>query len=176
MPRDEARQKLNLGQSDKKLVLVLLGGAKSRPEKRVDIVEAAITLVQKTDPSIELVLVSGKPHDQIPLYINACDVLLLVSVAEGSPNVVKEAMACNLPVVSVPVGDVPDLISNTAGCYLCSHDPADVAEKLLLALRQPQRTNGRENIKHLDQTNIAKRIVAVYQDVLKKKNGRRGDS
>jgi teichuronic acid biosynthesis glycosyltransferase TuaC len=176
LPREEARRRLNLPPSDKKLVLVLWAGRSYRPEKRLDIVESAIAMAQEKDPAVELVLVTGKPHDMMPLYMNACDVLLLVSNAEGSPVVIKEAMACNLPIISVPVGDVLDTIGDTDGCFLCSQDPSDVAEKLLLALSHPKRTNGREKIKHMDQSIIAKRIIALYQGVLGKKNSRPSDS
>ena len=169
VPREKAREQLNLPQ-DKKLVL--WAGQHTRPEKRFDIVEAAMAQVQGKDPSAELVLVSGQPHEVVPLYMSACDVLVLVSNHEGSPMVVKEAMACNLPVVSVAVGDVPEVIGGTDGCYLCSQVPSDVAEKLLLALRHPGRTDGREKIKHLDESVIAKQIISLYKEVLGDKKGK----
>lgn len=169
MPREEARNKLGLPQQKK---LVLFAGHHWRREKRFDLVKAAVDLAQKTDPSIELVFVSGQPPDVVPLYMNACDVLLLLSDGEGSPMVIKEAMACNLPIVSVPVGDVPKVIGGTDGCYLCSQDPADAAEKLRVALGHPGRTNGREMIEYMRHDVIAKRIVAVYQELLQQKNGR----
>ena len=165
MPKEEARDKLNLPR-DKKLIL--WAGNYQRPEKRFDIVKEAVALAQKKDPSIEFVLVSDKPHEVMPMYMNACDVLLLVSDAEGSPMVVKEAMACNLPVVSVRVGDVPEVIGGTEGCYLCTQDPADVAEKLVLALNRGKRTNGRENISHLEQGAIARKIIAIYEEIIKR--------
>lgn len=163
IPKEKARKELNLPQNRK---LVLWAGEYTRPEKRFYIVKEAVALAQEEDPSIELVLVTGKPHDVIPLYMNACDVLILVSSAEGSPMVIKEAMACNLPIISVPVGDVPEVIGGTDGCYLSSQDPADVAEKLVMALNHPKRTNGREDIRHMEQSAIAKRIIGVYQEVL----------
>lgn len=168
MPREEAQRRLNFPPSDKKLVLVV--GDISRPEKRFDIVKSAVALAQERDPMIELVPVVGKPHDMIPLYMNAGDVLLLVSDAEGSPVVIKEAMACNLPIVSTPVGDVAELIGDTDGCYLCSQDAVDVSEKLGLALSYSERTNGREKIAHLEKGVIAKRVITLYQEVLSKKN------
>ena len=170
MPREEVRKELMNLPQDKKLVLV--AGDYTRPEKRFDIVQAAVALAREKDPAIELVLVSGQPHDVLPLYMNACDVLLLVSDGEGSPNVVKEAMACNLPIISVPVGDVPTIIGDTDGCFLCSQDPSDVAEKLVLALSHLRRTNGWEKIKHMEQSIIAKRIIALYHEVLQKRNGK----
>ena len=87
-------------------------------------------LLKENVPDAELVLVSKKPLDVVPKYMNACDVLVLVSDGEGSPMVIKEAMACNLPIVSVPVGDVPEVIGGTDGCFLCSQEPGDVAKKL----------------------------------------------
>jgi glycosyltransferase involved in cell wall biosynthesis len=78
-------------------------------------------------------------------------------------------MACNLPIVSVPVGDVPEVIGGTDGCYLCHQDPPDVAEKLVLALRYSGRTNGREKIADLDHSVIAQRILTLYQEVVSEK-------
>ena len=174
IPREEARQKLNMLTSDKKLVLALWGGGEERLVKRLDVIKSAIDIAKATDPLIELVVVTDKPHSEIPYYMNACDALLLASNAEGSPNVVKEAMACNLPVVSVPVGDVPELIGDTEGCYLCSQDPSDIADKLLRVLRKPSRTNGRDKIQHLELANVARRIISIYQEVLQRRNGRFG--
>jgi glycosyltransferase involved in cell wall biosynthesis len=168
VPQKQAREELNLPQ-DKKLVL--WAGEHFRPEKRFDIVKESIALLEQRIPEAQLVLVSGKPLSQVPMYMNACDVLLLVSDAEGSPMVIKEAMACNLPIVSVPVGDVPQVIGNTAGCYLCSQDPRDAAEKLELALRRGQRTDGRERIRHLETGNISRRIISIYEDLLEEKKG-----
>ena len=68
--KDKAREELNLP-LDKKLVLWLW--RHTRPEKRFDIVQAAVSLARKKDPTIELVQVSGQPHELVPAYINACD-------------------------------------------------------------------------------------------------------
>ena len=166
MPKEECRRKLGLPM-DKKLVL--WAGAYRNPRKRYDIVEKAMPILMEKMDDVELILATGHPLDVIPLYMNACDVLLLVSNAEGSPNVIKESMACNLPVVSVPVGDVPQVIGGTDGCYLCSHDPEDVAEKLQLALQWGKRTNGRENIKHLEVGVISRRLISLYEELLQEK-------
>jgi teichuronic acid biosynthesis glycosyltransferase TuaC len=166
IPKEEARKKLNLPM-DKKIVLWV--GNHLRPEKRFDIVEKAIALAKAKDPSVELVLVDGQPHDVVPLYMSAGDVVLLVSNAEGSPMVIHEAMACNLPIVSVPVGDVLEVINGTEGCYLCSQDPADVAEKLAMALGFSGRTNGRQHITYMEESQTARRILNLYRQVLQKR-------
>jgi teichuronic acid biosynthesis glycosyltransferase TuaC len=168
-PQQEAREKLGLPM-DKKLVL--WSGEYFRPEKRYDIVQKAMELLKKRVPEAELVLVSGKPLSSVPAYMNACDVLFLVSDKEGSPMVIKEAMACNLPVVSVPAGDVSEIIGNTEGCYICSQDPEDVAQKLEMALRWGKRTNGREKIGHMEIGAISRRIIALYGELLRDKKRR----
>jgi glycosyltransferase involved in cell wall biosynthesis len=121
-------------------------------------------------PDVELVIASGLPIDRVSVYMNACDALILTSDAEGSPQVVKEAMACNLPVVSVDVGDVADVIRGTDGCYLTLKDPADLAHKLELALGRGIRTSGRQAVKQFDLSAIADRVIEVYVQTLRAKS------
>lgn len=163
LPREQARTALGLPQEKK---LVLWAGDPQRREKRIDLVQAATALMREEDPLVELVLLSGKPHDDVPMYMNACDVLLLVSNAEGSPMVVKEALACNLPIVSTPVGDVPSLIGETTGCYICTQEPGDIAEKAKLVLNELKRICGRGAVKHLSLDSTARRVLGVYEEVL----------
>ncbi len=163
VPRDEARRRLGLPLDRR---LVLFAGDYWRPEKRFDLVEAAIPLARRELPDVELVLLTKQPHDVVPLYMSACDVLVLTSALEGSPMVVKEAMACNLPVVSVRVGDVPEVIGGTPGCALAERDPEDIAAKLVEVLREPRRTDGRARIAHLCHDRIAQRVLEVYASAL----------
>ncbi len=166
--QEECRRQLDLP-LDKKLVL--WAGEYFTPVKRYDIVEKAVVRLQQIVADAQLVLATGKHHDVIPLYMNACDVLLLVSNSEGSPNVIKEAMACNLPIVSAPVGDVSEVIGDTEGCYICSQDPEDVAQKLELALRFGKKTDGRGRIPHMEMGIISRRIISLYEELLHEKKG-----
>ena len=83
-----------------------------------------------------------------------------------SPQIIKEAMACNCPIVATDVGDVRHLISDIEGCYLTSFDAEDVAEKIEKALEFGKRTNGRDRIKHIDNRIIAEKVFQVYKKVL----------
>ena len=166
LDQQQARKELNLP-SDKKLVL--FAGDYDRPVKRWDIVQASASILKERNQNIELVLVSKKPLDIVPKYMNACDVLVLTSDGEGSPMVIKEAMACNLPIVSVSVGDVPEVIEGTDGCYLCTQEPGDVAKKLETALERGKRTNGREKIAHMEIGAISRRIISLYNQILDEK-------
>jgi len=159
MPKEEARQRLGLP-LEKKLVLFV---GILRPEKRLDVIQAAVQMLQHEDESIELIIATGQPHERIPLYMNACDVLALASDYEGSPVVIKEAMACNLPIVSVDVGDVAQMIGGTEGCYVCQREPVDMAQKLKLALGRGQRTNGRRVAQRLGLDTTIDSLLHIYE-------------
>lgn len=141
--------------------------APSRHEKNFALAKEAVDKLG-TEQNATLHTLHGIIHRDIPFYLNAADVLLLTSKWEGSPNAIKEAMACNCPIVSTDVGDVKEVIGNTEGCYITSYDPEDVAEKLKMALEYGKRTNGREKIKYLDEKIIAEKLVEIYKSVLKK--------
>jgi glycosyltransferase involved in cell wall biosynthesis len=113
-------------------------------------------------------------HDQIPKYLNSASVLVVPSLMEGSPNVIKEAMACNCPIVSTDIGDVRWVFGDTRGCYLSTFDVQDFAERIREALEFAEggcRTNGSKRIEELglDTETVAKRLYKVYMNVLKKK-------
>jgi len=114
-------------------------------------------------------VIKNTDQNIIPYYMSAADILILTSLWEGSPNVIKEAMACNCPIVSTDVGDVKEIIRKTDGCYIASYDVVDVADKVGKALSFGRRTNGRQNIKHLDNNIIADKIISLYRLVLSKK-------
>jgi glycosyltransferase involved in cell wall biosynthesis len=164
-PSNQTEARLALGLPlNRRLVL---WAASRRPVKRLDRAQAAVRQLQQHLPDADLVVASGLPIDRVPAYMNACDALLLTSDAEGSPQVVKEAMACNLPIVSVDVGDVAAVIGKTDGCYIARKDPADLALKLELALSRDSRTSGRVAIQHLGLPAIADQVIQVYDETLR---------
>jgi len=165
MEKNKAREKIKYF-SEKKLILFLADPRRS--EKNFPLAKQVVDALN--NPDIELMAVYNVSNELIPCYLNAADALLLTSKWEGSPNVIKEAMACNLPIVSTDVGDVKEVIGSTEGCYICSYDPKVVAEKIKMALDFGKRTNGRERIIELglDADNIAKKIINVYDKVLER--------
>ncbi len=166
VPREEARLllELPLGKS-----LILFAGNPRVRCKRFDLAQGAYGLVKERIPDVEMLVLRGKKHELVPLYMNACDVLLLPSEQEGSPNVVKEALACNLPIVAADAGDIRDNIEEIEGNYVCEREIQDIAEKLNWVLEKPYRTNGREKAEEFEIQKTARRIIAVYEAVLNKK-------
>lgn len=148
---------------DKKQILFL--GSKTNVRKNFSLVQEAIAKLDL--PNIELISPYPVPHEEIPKYLNAVNVLVVSSLMEGSPNVVKEAMACNCPIVSTDMGDVKWVFGETNGCYLASFNPVDFADKIKLALEYSEkygRTRGAERVKELclDSQTIANRIIEIY--------------
>jgi glycosyltransferase involved in cell wall biosynthesis len=170
-PRDREECRAQLGLSPDRR-LVLWAGEKERPEKRYELIPPAIELLREEFPDAELITLSGKPHSLVPLYMNACDVLVLTSDAEGSPMVIKEAMACNLPVVSTPVGDVAEVIHGVEGCYLTTYQPARIAHDLARALAFAGKTEGRLKMASYELDQIGRRVIDVYSDLLESRGKR----
>lgn len=169
IPRAEARRHLGLPTEGR---LALFVGSPRSSRKRYELARRAVDIVKRSLP-VELVLGWAVPHEQIPYFMNACDALVFTSRQEGSPNVVKEALACNLPVVSVAIGDVPERLRDVAGCEVCADDePETIAAALLRALDRGARTSSRERMRALDEHIITERVIGVYRSVLRQTNGR----
>lgn len=144
---------------------ILFLGNPSDPRKNYGLLKNASKYL---DTNNEILAPYPINQDLIPKYLNAADVVVLLSYAEGSPNIIKEAMSCNCPIVSTDVGDVRWVIANTEGCYITSYQPEDVAKAIQKALRFGKRTKGRERIKqlNLDIESVAQKIISVYNKVL----------
>lgn len=163
LDRTEVRRALGLDLR-KKFVLFPYNPAEVR--KRYDLVEAAVGRAREVLPELEILHVRGKPNASMPLYMSAADVLVLASTVEGSPVAVKEAMAAELPVITVDVGDAAELIGRTEGNYLVARDAEAIAAKIIEVCRRGERAHGREVIARLSMEKVAKRIVEVYASVL----------
>lgn len=164
----EARTLLGLTE-DKRYIL--FPGCPDEPRKGFALAQAVMqyTATHRTEP-LELITLWGVMPNRVPLYMNACHAMLLTSFWEGSPNVVKEAMACNLPVVSTPVGDVPELLTEVEGCAVCPREVEALAEALIHILVSTTRTDGRVALerKGLDLKSVAQKITNIYEEVLKR--------
>ena len=114
-----------------------------------------------------MIIATGIPHNIMPLYMNACDVMIITSKHEGSPTIIKEALACNLPIVSTDVGDARERIGHLSDCEICSsHDPQKIANAVRKVLLNSSNFYGRNSVKDLGLDAISKRIIQVYQRAL----------
>jgi len=164
-PLDQAECKKRVGFDPLKKQILFMADP-SRYEKNYTSALAACQLLQEIfRDTIELKVVHGVAHQEVVYYINAADVVLLTSRWEGSPNIIKESMACNVPIVSTNVGDVEEVIRSTRGCFLAGSSSEDIAEKLKSAIEFEGRTTGRSDISYLDSKLIAGNIISIYESV-----------
>lgn len=150
-------------------LIALFPGCPDFPNKGFDIASAAIAHASKIlGRPVETRVLWNVDPDDVPAYMSASDAMILASKQEGSPNVVKEALACELPVVATAVGDVPELLSGADGCYVCARTPEALGEALARALPLGRLTCGREILmkRRLDEDSVAARVVALYHSVI----------
>lgn len=119
---------------------------------------------------VELIELKGYTREEVNRLMCAVDCLLMTSETEGSPQVIKEAMACGCPIVSVDVGDVAERTEGVSGCFVVkSREPRDIAEAIEKAIAFEGKTNGREHVLAAGLTNeqVAARLVAIYREILR---------
>lgn len=164
--KEEVRHSLGWDSDD---TYVLFPGDPANPRKGYQLasgtVEIASTALGKT---VRLVPLWGVSPAEVSNYMCACDAMLMTSLIEGSPNVVKEAMACNLPVVAVRVGDVAEMLTGVEGYAVCERDPSLLARMLVKTLASGGEAHGRSALlrRGLDLTSVARRVIGVYERVL----------
>lgn len=159
----DARQKLSLP-IDKKYVL--FAGAFDNVVKNASLAKEAVALLQ--DDRTELLELKGYSREEVTLLMCAVDAFLMTSHMEGSPQVIKEAMACGCPIVSVDVGDVRERIEEVGGCFVAdTRNPEELADLLGKALAFGTKTEGRKKIiaDGLDNRLVAEKLMEIYHKV-----------
>ena len=148
---------------------VLFAGAFNNAVKDPELAKAVINELANEGVKAELIELKGYNRDQVNALMYNCDTLLMTSKTEGSPQVIKEAMACGCPIVSVDVGDVAERVSGVEGCYVVSsREPTAIAEALQQALAFSGKTNGRQRIIEMGLSNeqVAERLMAIYKQLV----------
>lgn len=145
----------------------------TNPVKNYPLAKAAVDMLNDANDAndVELVEFKGYTREESVMLMNAVDAVIMTSFSEGSPQVIKEAMACGCPIVSIDVGDVGERINGVTGCYLVrSQEPRELAEALEKALAFEGKTNGREKLSTDGLTNkqVAERLVEIYIRILTK--------
>jgi len=159
IPREEAMKHTPI-----KKPFVLFAGSYERPVKNAKLAKEAMKRV----PGVDLIELDGYNRDEVTSLMNATSCLLMTSFNEGSPMVIKEAMACGTPIVTVDVGDVRNVIGDTQGCYFADYDADDIAMKIKKAMAFEGKTTGRSRIEELGLSNeyIAKKLKQLYCNLI----------
>jgi teichuronic acid biosynthesis glycosyltransferase TuaC len=163
-PRDRAEARDALGwPADRRYVL--LPGSRRALGKRPDLFDAAMREARRAAPDLESVSLEGFSRREAALVMNAIDVTLMTSDREGSPLAIKESLACMTPVVSVLVGDVPEVIAGLPGCAIVSREPTALANAVLASLESGRRPELRDRAQEFSRGRVAERISALYNAV-----------
>jgi teichuronic acid biosynthesis glycosyltransferase TuaC len=164
IPREAARGALGWGSEP----VVVFCDANDESVKRRDLADAAVREAAKTCQAMRLFVVRDVDPEKVPLVLNAADCLLVTSDEEGSPNIVRESLACNLPIVSVPVGDVPELLAgDPESGQIVPRDPTLLGKALVDVFSRPRPANLPRLITNYSDKAIACRIVAIYRLILR---------
>ena len=164
MPQESARDDVGWSHNKKH---VFFPYDPSRDVKNYPLAERVTEAVDRKLPSdVKLHVIFGVDHSSIPVYMNAADALLLTSFREGSPNTVKEALACELPVVATDVGDVRKQLAGVDPSRVCTSEP-ELARALAKVLERRERSDGREHVQHLSIERMGERIIDIYRRALK---------
>ncbi len=172
MDTNAARRRLGLPMHKR---YILFPSSPSRPEKRHELARRAIQELKTAwadARDVELIALHNVPHDDVPWFINAADVVLMTSAFEGSPITVREALACNVPVVSTAVGDVPSLLEGMAGCAITDDNPEAIARALRAVLTFPGRTQSRAAMARYSVLRQVSAVTQVYHDVVARRRRR----
>ena len=160
--RDEARRELGWPVDAH---IALFAGDPAIARKRHALAAAACEdAAARLGTPVRLEVANTVPGAKMPLVMSAADCLLMTSSIEGSPNVVKEAVTCSLPVVSVPVGDVREVLEPVEPSWVCDPTPAALGAAVAECLTRGERSNGRERSAWLDERRIAERLLALYDE------------
>ncbi len=167
MNKAEARDKLGI---DHAKLYALFGGSIQVKRKNYKLAQES---VEKTGKEIKLIELFNKTRTEVNLLLNAVDFLLLTSHSEGSPQIIKEAMACNCPIVTSDVGDIRKLYAGINGIYICNPNPNEIANdinQLLNSDKQLNKTSTRQKIVdlNLDNHSISIQIFNLYKTLQKK--------
>ncbi len=133
--------------------------------KRLWLAERAVRLAARELPGLSWRAITDAAPERMPDHYNAADLLVHTSASEGSPNVVKEALACNLPVVATPAGDIPQLLRGVEPSAICAAHAETLAAEILRCLQAGRRSDGRERTAHLGLDRITERTIACYRSL-----------
>jgi len=162
-PQEATRRELGWPKEER---VVLFNAGRDARNKRLDLARNAVEQARRWAPAIRLEVLDGNVAPaRVPVLMNAADCLLVTSDAEGSPTVVQEALATNLPVVSVDAGDIAERLEGVACSRMAGRDPHALGRALAEVLSPPRRSDGRRRAEEFSSARIARELGRLYHEV-----------
>lgn len=174
MDREECKRRLGLEPAKRYILFVDSNTTKKRSQKRRDRFDRVLEILKEQygHDNLEPLVMTRTAREDVPTWMNACDLYLLTSDEEGSPNAVKECMACNVPIVATPVGNIPDLFEGVEGCYMSDDFDAERLAALAhrsLTSKRPDTLRDAIVAKGLDIASVANRLNQLYSELAQKR-------
>ena len=167
LDKREAKKRLGFPDSEEKWILFNSNDLRN-PIKRFDLAEKAFEIAKSQHGHLRLRLATGLPHEEMPLFVAACDLIICASENEGWPNSIKEALACNVPFVATDVGDLQDIASIESSCRVCAADAELLADNICDVLAGPEPRDLREHVRHMSLDATCDRLISIYESVISK--------
>lgn len=144
---------------------ILFGGSFSNERKNYPLAKEAIEMLPFP---VNLIEMKGFSRTEVNKLLCGCDLFLLPTKSEGSPQVVKEALACNCPVVATAVADIPQLLRGVRNSYITGFNAREIASRIEMILQDGGRSDGRVRISELklDNPQVAESLLTIYHSVL----------
>lgn len=163
-PVDQGEARKKLGEANNTRPWILAASVlSSNPIKRWPLAKSAFESLQQRIPNVQLKTISGVAHDEMPLWINASDVVLVTSTHEGWPNIVKEGLACNVPFVSTNVSDLHMIADIEPSCQIAPADPIALADAITRTLEAGRTANLRQHVESMDLEVVARKYLSLYE-------------
>lgn len=134
--------------------------------KRKGLAEAAIAHARREVPDIVVRFMNGVPHTDVPLHLSAADAVILTSTHEGWPNIIKEALACNVPFVATDISDLAAIARDAASCHVAPDRPDALGKALVATLGAPRDPDLRRHVAFMEMGRTVRAIGALYEAVL----------
>ncbi|MBN8550511.1 MAG: glycosyltransferase [Deltaproteobacteria bacterium] len=167
VPQGRARARLGISHNDP---ILLFNAGRSPRVKRLDIAERVYEIVRQNIPAAKFHVLDGTVNpSEVPLWLNSADVLLVSSDFEGSPTIVKEAILCSLPLVSVDVGDVAQVSAGVTATHICDRVPGALATAVIAEMTKRERSNGFEiGVSRFGLERMCQKLTECYDGVVKR--------
>lgn len=163
-PQDRRAVRRALGWAES-VRYVLLPGSRGNRRKGASLFDSVLEAVRRRIGEVRSISLDNLSRQDAARFVAASDVVLMTSEFEGAPTAVKEALACGTPVVSVPVGDVPQTLAGLPGCAVTRRDAECLADSVLGALESPSHAALRMRALEFARPVIAERVRKVYESV-----------
>ena len=166
LDKNEAREKLGFPNAGSERWVLFNALSLNDPIKRFSLAKEVFEIANSRCGNLRLRVATDLPHDVLPLFTAACDVILCTSETEGWPNCVKEALACNVPFVSTDVSDLADIARVEPSCRICPADPVVLADNICEVIAMDGTPDLRKHVAAMSLDTLSDQLVAVYRSLL----------